>query len=714
MSTGGIAVTIATVSALAAAATRAGGLRSKDDRLVGTSLVLSLITFVSVTSALVILSYCFLTGDYSYYYVWSNSSNDLPALYKLSGVWAGAEGSFLFWTWLMTLVLAVEVVLEPRRSYLSRRFHGVFQVALAGTIFGFLLILMDMDVFRATNPLLLEAYPNGYGLNLALQTPEMAVHPPVVFAGYAFCLAAFAGAAAHFLTAERNWFVAVFSWTRLSWIFLTLGIGIGAIWAYYVLGWGGYWAWDPVETSSLVPWLLVTAFLHTLLRHGRKGEYQVLSPALGMVSFAGVVFATFATRAGGIWTSSVHAFGGAVGASAGARLTYLLGHDSTVLGIFALMLCLLGLAMYLAYSRYRELGPAEPSPEPDRLSGYISDRNNMLLTVLLLIVTTAVMLLLMFKNVEVSQTANYAEFNQKMSIFFVAVMVTMSVCLVWKALGRERAFWLAVAIIAVSAALAVVGAASAIVDGVVAFSLPSYVAGVAASLHRLARSAVRGSLRKSLYNTAPHVIHLGIALVLFSYVISSNMQTFPEGADSLGGAILPVGGVLHVGDYAIRLVSLAQKEETGTVGGLMIDSSRDAIIEIARSGKVVREGVVLSNLYGHDLSGSSKLLEVEVYVYKTVLEDLYINYQWLTNASAFVQAKIVPMMNILWSGFALLVLGLALRMAADRPKPSEAAFGKNADEPHAEPAASEPEAAQKDYEAMVEAELEKLKAQRRR
>lgn len=713
MSTGDVLIAIGTISALGAAFVRALELRSSNKSLVNASVALSLVSFIAVTIAFLVLVYYFMTSDYTYYYVWSNSSSDTADIYKLSGVWAGAEGSFLLWIWLMSLVLAFEVVLEPRRKYLGRKFHGAFQIGLSGIIFAFLLILIDMDLFEETNPLLLQAYPNGYGLNLVLQTPEMVLHPPVVFAGYAFCMVAFAASAAFVVTRDRNWYMVAFPWTRLGWIFLTLGIGIGAIWAYYVLGWGGYWAWDPVETSSLLPWLLATAFLHALVRHSRKGEYQVLAPALGMLSFVGVVFATFATRAGSIWASSVHAFGGSAGATAGSRLTYLLEHDSTVLGIFTLLVSMFALAICLSYSRYREVGLPAETREPEKMSEYVSDKNNMLLTVALLIVTSAIMLLLLFKNVDVTQSANYAEFNQKMSIFFVSVMVTMTICLLWKALGKERAFLLGVGLTVVSGILAVVGAMSESIDALVTFSLPSYLVGVAASSYRLAKSKVPGSVRKTLHRMSPHIIHLGIALVLFGYVVSSSMQVFPEGTGELEGVVLTVGGDLTVGDYTVRLMSLSQRSEAGVVGGVITESAREATIQLLKSGDVIRESVVLSNLYGRDTGGSPQVLEHDVYVYKAVLNDVYIHYSWMSNASAMFQAKVIPMMNVLWLGFGLLVVGLVTRTAVHQLQPLEMRPEKKAPKAsgRAPPAKQKTE---KDYGALVEEELRKFKEKKGR
>jgi cytochrome c-type biogenesis protein CcmF len=482
-----------------------------------------------------------------------------------------------------------------------------------------------------------------------------------------------------------------------------------------VLGWGGYWAWDPVETASLLPWLIATAFLHTQLRHSRKGEYQVLSPALGMTALVSVVFATFATRAGSIWTSSVHAFGGSAGDTAGARLSYMLEHDSTVLGVFTLMLLLLVFTVYLSYDKYRKMPRKEEEPEPRKMSEYISDKNNMLIAVGLLIATSAVMLFLLFKNVNVGQAANLAEFNQKMSLFFVITMVAMSVCLVWKALGKDKAFLVGIGIIVVSVVAAVV-AAFASYDWLVVFSLPSYAVAVGASAYRVARSRVKGSARKSLQKLSPQLVHLGVALVLLSFVVSTNMQSFPSSLQNLSGASgteVDIGGDVDVGDYSVELAEMSARVATGTSGGMTIDEAREAVIDITRSGDAVRSGVVLTNLYGHDSSGDPHVMKVEVYIFKSVSVDLYLDFQWLDNDTAFIQVKLVPMMNVLWAGFGLLAVGLAVRTIVWRqePKEPEAPVPKT---PVSTVSARsvEEKPKEKDYEALVEEELKRFKEKR--
>lgn len=718
MNPGDVLILVATVTALGAAVARAFSMRSRNKDLINLSVLLSLGTFLALTSAFLLLTYYFLSSEMSIYYVWNYSSTDLDTIYKLSGVWAGAQGSFLLWTWFMSIVLLVEVILEPRRKYLRGEFHHLFQIALSGLLFIFMLILMTVDLFSATPGGALSIYPNGRGMELVLQTPEMVIHPPVVFAGYAFAVAALAASLAYFVSKDENWFMVSLPWSRLSWIFLTLGIGIGAIWAYYVLGWGGYWGWDPVETSSLLPWLIVTLFLHTQLRHARNGEYPIASPALGIISFVAVLFATFATRAGSIWGSSVHAF---LSGDRDAGLLGILRDDSTVLGIFTLMVSLLAVSMYLVYWKYQKSEhPAEES-EPPKLSGYISDKNNMLFTVLLISMTTLIILLLLFKNAGSSASANFDEFNQKMSFFFVAIMIVMTVCLIWRFLGQDLALWLGVLVVAASIVFGVAAMASSF-SPLVAFSLPSYLVAIGASAYKLSKSRVPGSLRKTMQNLSPHLIHLGVALVLLGYVVSSNMQTYADDSEDkqgITGNTVLVGDSLAVGNYNITLVSLTQRAEGGTPGSPDMILTL-ATLNISRSGDRVQSGVVLTDKYTWGTTGY-QVAEVDVHIFKSVQNDLYINFQWLNSTTAFIQAKTVPLMNVLWGGFGLLVIGLAIRTVAWKIEPKRQVLTKQggpskaAKKPTPAPKGPPKEGeAEKDYEAIVEEELKKFKEKRSR
>lgn len=722
MNLGELFILIGIATSFFATALRAYAIRYPDKKTFSLSANFSILTFVVTSAALLLLTYYFLSSNMDYYYVWSNSSTDLAALYKLSGVWAGAEGSVLLWIWFISLALVIEIFMEPKRKYLSDKFHSFFQATLSGIIFLFMLILYTMHLFRETDPSLLVFNMNGAGMNLLLQTPEMAIHPPVIFGAYAFAAVGFASALAYFMTKQRNWHMIALPWTRYAWLLLTLGIGIGALWAYYVIGWGGYWAWDPVETSSLIPWFVMTAFLHTLVRFGRKGDYALASPLLGQLSFISIMFATFATRAGSIWSSSVHAFPGGEGATPFDRFIYLLSNDASIFGIFSIMILLLIIAVFFVYREYRSMPKKDEAQEQQKISSYISEKNNMTLAALLMAVTAIIMLLLLFKNINLTQTANFTEFNQKMSLFFAALMIAMTLCLIWRYLGKEKAFQVSVGLIALSILLALIGAGTNSFDWLVAFSLPSYLAAFGASIFKLWKSWVPRSLMKTLRKMSPHIIHLGIAMILVSFVISTNMQVVP--ADIENENLYPttsIGGQITAGDYSARLVALT--EETGIApAGLSI--YQNATIDILKSGTVISSGLVLTNIINQEIGTQNyNKMKHEALIFKTLMNDIYLDFVWTDNTSCALRIKVIPFMNTLWIGLTLVSVGILARTLTwkQAPKPEESPPEKKRDTKGPkripEEAVSRRISAEEDdvdYESLVEEELKRFKEKKSR
>jgi len=282
------------------------------------------------------------------------------------------------------------------------------------------------------------------------------------------------------------------------------------------------------------------------------------------------------------------------------------------------------------------------------------------------------------------------------------------VCLTWKVLGKTVAFWLGSGMLVVSLVFGVLAAALSY-DWLVALSLPSYAVAVGASAFKIAKSRVSGSSRKTLQKVSPQLVHLGVALILLSFVVSTNMQVFPSNLENISGVSgnqVTIGRTVIVGDYEISLVDLRTTSESGTSGGMTIDEGRVAVVNIARSGDSLRSGVLLTNLYGHDSMGSPHVMKADVYIYKAILNDLYLDYQWIDNDTAYIQAKLVPMMNFLWAGFGLLAIGLAVRTIVRRQEPKEMEVVE------AKPEPSKETAPKKDYEAMVEEELKKFKEKR--
>ena len=241
-----------------------------------------------------------LTDDFGYAYVVSYSSIELPLLYKISAFWAGQQGSFLLWLVIHALVGALLV----RRSAMGRAGRIVYQLLTALLVF--LVLIKSPFAYAET------IVPDGNGMNPLLQDPWMAVHPPIIFMGYALLAVPFAYALESMIAAplDGKFLALMRRWALVAWVFLGAGIFIGGYWAYKVLGWGGYWGWDPVENSSLVPWLLSCVLIHLIsVARARRGAYYLVHLA-AIFSYAFVLYGTFLTRSGILGDFSVHSFAG--------------------------------------------------------------------------------------------------------------------------------------------------------------------------------------------------------------------------------------------------------------------------------------------------------------------------------------------------------------------------------------------------------------------
>jgi cytochrome c-type biogenesis protein CcmF len=272
------------------------------ERLGETARRAGVVVFGAVVLAAVALVVSAFRDDFSIAYIFHHSNRDLPLPYKFATLWSGQEGSLLFWSLLLSgygLVLRLRYKTDPRLfAYAS--------VVLAGVQIFFLAI-----VNFAANPFGLLAGPlraDGSGLNPLLQYPEMVIHPPMLYLGYVGFTVPFAFALGALIMKYpgEKWIHITRRWTMVTWGFLTCGIFLGSHWAYSVLGWGGYWGWDPVENASLMPWLVGTAFLHSVMMQEKRGMLKIWNMWLVFATFWLAILGTFLTRSGII--SSVHAF----------------------------------------------------------------------------------------------------------------------------------------------------------------------------------------------------------------------------------------------------------------------------------------------------------------------------------------------------------------------------------------------------------------------
>lgn len=279
------------------------GIRFKSHTLVRSSKIGLLISFIFVTLTSSALLYALLNRDFRLEYVYEHSSRALSLLYTISAFWAGQKGSLLFWAWLMALFNFV-LILSNRKDDIEFFPYVVSIISFIQFFFLFLLV-------RAANPFTKMSFvpSDGYGLNPLLQNPGMIWHPPTLFIGYVGYTIPFAFAIAALISKklDNEWLKNIRRWSLFSWFFLSVGILLGAQWAYVELGWGGYWAWDPIENASLMPWLVGTAFLHSAIISEKKEMLKTWNLVLIILTFTLCIFGTFLTRSGVL--SSVHAFG---------------------------------------------------------------------------------------------------------------------------------------------------------------------------------------------------------------------------------------------------------------------------------------------------------------------------------------------------------------------------------------------------------------------
>ncbi len=277
--------------------------------------------FVFVGLAFGVLANAFLSDDFSVLYVAVNSNSALPAFYKFAAVWGGHEGSLLLW--LMILAIWTMLVAVASRSLpeeFTARVLGVLGIVSVGLL---LFTLLTSNPFDR----LIPAALNGNDLNPLLQDPAMVIHPPILYTGYVGLAVPFAFAVAALLSSRlsKDWARWTRPWALSAWMFLTVGIALGSWWAYYELGWGGWWFWDPVENASFMPWLAGTALIHSLAVTERRGIFKSWTILLAIMAFSLSLLGTFLTRSGVL--ISVHSF-----ASDPARGLFILVLLSTISG----------------------------------------------------------------------------------------------------------------------------------------------------------------------------------------------------------------------------------------------------------------------------------------------------------------------------------------------------------------------------------------------
>ena len=587
-----------------------------------------------VSVAGVAMLYALIGHDFGVKYVANYTSRDLPLFYTVAAFWAGQEGSLLLWAWLLAgFGVAVAIQNQKRNRELM---PYVTAVLLAAEVFFLVVLVFASNPFeRLPVPL-----PDGRGLNPLLQNLGMIFHPVTTYIGYVGFTVPFAFAVAALVTGhlDATWIRTTRRWTLLSWLFLSIGIGLGAQWAYVELGWGGYWAWDPVENASLMPWLTATAYLHSVIIQERRGMLKVWNMVLIMLTFALTLVGTFITRSGII--ESVHAFG------VSTLGPYFLAF---------LALTLLGF-LYLLFGRWSRL-QSENKLESilSRESGFVL--NNLLFAGGAFAVLWGTLLPLVVDAISGQKIAVSAPyFNQVASPILLGVVALLGICplLAWRQVKPRsllRHLFVPAAIGLVCAAvllalgirkpvplIALVTCAFGL--GTVGLEFWRAIGARRRTTGELPWVSLGKLLRRQPRRYGGYLVHLGILLVTAGIVGSSFYQ------DETMASLTP-GESMSVGAYKLEYVALDSVPA-------QTHQKVFATLDVYHDGRLVGTLAPEKHFYSNWAESST-----EVAIRTTLLEDLYVILSYWEEGGQLISLKAVvnPLIVWMWIGGGVLVLG---------------------------------------------------------
>ncbi len=636
------------LSLYAAVASAVGGWKERRLLVLSAERAVYAIWFL-LTMASAVLVTALLTDDFRLAYVAGHSNRSLPPLYKFAAWWGGQEGSLLLWSWLLATYAAI--VVARRRSRREPILPYVTTV-LALTQCFFLILnafvaspFKVLAVGRSVTPA-----PDGSGLNPLLQHWAMAVHPPTLYLGYVGFSVPFAFAMGSLITRAQgeSWIRTTRRWALVTWLFQSCGILLGAAWAYAVLGWGGYWAWDPVENASLLPWLTATAFLHSVMMQEKKGMMKVWNVALVAATFWLSILGTFLTRSGVV--SSVHAFA------------------QSPIGAWFVGFMAIGLALTAAVI----LSRLDYLKSEARLESVVSRESAFLFNNLIFVGSCfAVLWGTLFPLISEAFTGEKisvdAPFFNRVNIPIGLMLLLLSgvaPLLVWRRTSLEslkRNFlWPGVAALALIAALAAAGVRH--FYALVTFGLCLFVAWtIVAEFYKGARAIRRRTgmnplaaavelTRRNTRRYGGYLVHMGVVLMFVGFAGSAfNRHATQE---------IAVGETARIGRYELRVADIRQGENENY-------SWERAFIEVLLGGRKIALLEPERRFYKASRQPTS-----EVAIRRRLNEDLYLNFAGMTEDGrhGVIQAYVFPLVSWIWIGFAVLVFGGLVCLSPNKSK----------------------------------------------
>jgi cytochrome c-type biogenesis protein CcmF len=600
--------------------------------------------FASTAVAAVVLWSALARHDFSFTYVADHTSRTLPLGYRLAGLWSGQEGSLLLWLLILTGYAGLAVWLNRRTRDLV--VWAVPVLAGVATFFVFMLCFISSPFKTAPAP------ADGAGMVASLQNPYMLAHPPLLYLGYVGLTIPFAFAMGALLSGrtDERWIVVTRRWTLAAWTFLGVGQLLGSHWAYVEIGWGGYYAWDPVENAALMPWLAATAFLHSVMIQEKRGMLKVWNMVLVALAFCLSIFGTFLTRSGVI--NSIHSF------SQSPLGGWFLGFI-VICVVFSVALIYLRLPLLRTKTKLESLVSREAT--------FLY--NNLLLVALCLTILWGVVYPLVTQAVNgETRSVSKPYYNFFLHSFGLPLLLLMGIgpLVAWRraslrALGKTFVVP-AVAAVVTGATLIALGFGSS-TPGLLAYTFGAFVAAsivlefVRGTRARRALSggswpaALRELVARNRRRYGGYVVHASILMLAIGIAGSSAYQTVRERG-------LHPGQSMEVAGYTLTYERLEQRQEPNAL-------AVRAVVDVSRGGSHVTTLHPGKNSYPVEGDVSN---EVSIYHDPRNIGDLFTIADQLPTGKAhilFLKVLVKPLVNLIWAAGFLFVFGALIAMWPD-------------------------------------------------
>ncbi len=628
-----------------------------------------LLTWPLLTLVALAIITLLVSGAYSVQFVYNVTSESMPLYLRVTALWGGQSGSLVFWSWLMSAFASAVMLRKWDRD---REFQPwVIVVALVTLAFFLALIIFFENPFArfwmgprgeqlvamfqpagstAVNP------ADGRGLNPLLRHPGMIIHPPMLYLGFVSFVIPYAFAIAALVTgrSDDRWIRVTRRWTLVAWLFLSLGLVLGSRWAYDVLGWGGYWGWDPVEIAAFMPWLSGTAFLHSVMIQEKRGLFKRWNMILIIMTYSLVIFGTFLTRSGVL--SSVHSF---AQSAIGPMFFIFIGVTFII-------------SLWLLLHRWNDLkAEGQLSSMLSRESLFLF--NNLLFMGILIVCFWGVIFPIiseLFTGQRV--TVGPPFYERATGPLFAGLLFLMGIAPLsawghstYKSLGRAlwKPFVFSLVVLGVVIALGVRSAAALLAFWLVAFTasitIYEYARGVAARTRRAGENPLVALWRLSgryRRRYGGYIIHLGVVLMALGIIGIEMFQTETQG-------MIRKGDQLTVGDYTVTYKSLA---EWDTPDGRNVAR---AVLDVSKNGQYLGELYPRRDYYYEaqqpmTIPGVRSTMEDDLYI-------ILVDWQSFSDQAATFKIYHNPLVNWLWIGGLIFIIGTMVAAWPDKDPETE-------------------------------------------